>query len=104
MKVVWEKRMVLNVGRNDECPCGSMQKFKYCCIEKTGRPMMFGRPKGLKKPLTLFQRILVAQRNKTKGKLPPAPEVIQKYKMGKKPDGGSMDREIAKIVEEIDNG
>ncbi|MBL7073975.1 SEC-C domain-containing protein [candidate division KSB1 bacterium] len=22
---------ILNVGRNDPCPCGSGKKFKYCC-------------------------------------------------------------------------
>lgn len=29
----------MKLGRNDECPCGSGKKFKYCCkdrkIEKT---------------------------------------------------------------------
>jgi uncharacterized protein YecA (UPF0149 family) len=23
-----------DVGRNDDCPCGSGQKFKRCCIRK----------------------------------------------------------------------
>jgi preprotein translocase subunit SecA len=25
-------------GRNDPCPCGSGQKYKYCCIDKAGVP------------------------------------------------------------------
>lgn len=25
------------IGRNEACPCGSGQKYKYCCINKTLR-------------------------------------------------------------------
>ncbi|MGN6182458.1 MAG: SEC-C metal-binding domain-containing protein [Thermoanaerobaculia bacterium] len=25
------------VGRNEQCPCGSGQKFKRCCMEKLSR-------------------------------------------------------------------
>ena len=31
-----ENKMVI-VGRNDKCPCGSMRKFKKCCINKVNR-------------------------------------------------------------------
>jgi hypothetical protein len=26
--------MILHVGRNDPCPCGSGDKYKNCCITK----------------------------------------------------------------------
>lgn len=26
--------ILMSVGRNDPCPCGSGKKFKYCCIDK----------------------------------------------------------------------
>ena len=26
-----------NVGRNDDCPCGSERKFKHCCIVRAER-------------------------------------------------------------------
>lgn len=29
--------MFSNVGRNDECPCGSGKKYKKCCMNKTWR-------------------------------------------------------------------
>ncbi len=41
------------IGRNDDCPCGSGKKFKQCCIdhvEKKNRAdrdsTLFGSPKG----------------------------------------------------------
>lgn len=45
MKTVWKSNMsgamtVLDVGRNDDCPCGSHIKFKYCCIDSTGFPIL----------------------------------------------------------------
>jgi hypothetical protein len=27
------KRVYPKVNRNDDCPCGSKKKFKYCCIK-----------------------------------------------------------------------
>jgi hypothetical protein len=32
--VVTSPRMILHVGRNDPCPCGSGEKYKNCCIAK----------------------------------------------------------------------
>jgi hypothetical protein len=32
--VVTSPREVVQVGRNDPCPCGSGEKYKNCCIEK----------------------------------------------------------------------
>jgi hypothetical protein len=32
--VVTSPRTVLQIGRNDPCPCGSGQKYKNCCITK----------------------------------------------------------------------
>lgn len=32
--VVTGPRAVLQVGRNDPCPCGSGEKYKNCCINK----------------------------------------------------------------------
>jgi len=32
--VVTGPREVVQVGRNDPCPCGSGEKYKNCCIEK----------------------------------------------------------------------
>jgi hypothetical protein len=32
--VVTSPRSVLQVGRNDACPCGSGEKYKNCCITK----------------------------------------------------------------------
>ena len=28
------KRNVVNIGRNESCPCGSGKKYKVCCIDK----------------------------------------------------------------------
>jgi SEC-C motif len=28
-------RIILSVGRNDQCPCGSGKKFKHCCGKTT---------------------------------------------------------------------
>jgi len=38
------------IGRNDDCPCGSGRKFKYCC-GGNGRPMA-GKPPKKNKVLT----------------------------------------------------
>ncbi len=42
-----------DVGRNDDCPCGSGLKFKRCCIDRVERKSraerdsaLFGSPKG----------------------------------------------------------
>ena len=32
--VVTAPRRILQVGRNDPCPCGSGEKYKNCCIKK----------------------------------------------------------------------
>lgn len=32
--VVTAPRDVLEIGRNDLCPCGSGQKYKNCCVDK----------------------------------------------------------------------
>ena len=32
--VVTAPRRILQVGRNDSCPCGSGEKYKNCCIKK----------------------------------------------------------------------
>jgi hypothetical protein len=32
--VITSPREVVQVGRNDLCPCGSGEKYKNCCIEK----------------------------------------------------------------------
>ena len=33
--IIWKtRRKLVNVGRNDPCPCGSGKKYKRCCIEK----------------------------------------------------------------------
>jgi hypothetical protein len=57
--VVTGPRAVLEIGRNDPCPCGSGKKYKNCCIEKgdhflrkmakKGRPGLLGRLFGRKK-------------------------------------------------------
>jgi hypothetical protein len=31
-----EKELAEKLGRNDLCPCGSMKRFKRCCL-KSGR-------------------------------------------------------------------
>ncbi len=32
--VVTGPRSVMQIGRNDPCPCGSGEKYKNCCIKK----------------------------------------------------------------------
>ena len=32
--VVTSPRDVMEIGRNDPCPCGSKEKYKNCCITK----------------------------------------------------------------------
>ena len=32
--VITAPRDVIEIGRNDPCPCGSGKKYKSCCIEK----------------------------------------------------------------------
>jgi hypothetical protein len=55
MKTVWKNIVgmysIKDVGRNDQCPCGSLMKFKYCCIDKSGIPMLRCTGKKIKKPL-----------------------------------------------------
>ena len=29
-------RLVIKIGRNQPCPCGSGKKYKYCCLDKVG--------------------------------------------------------------------
>ena len=33
----------VQVGRNDECPCGSGRKYKHCCARKAGGMTTGGR-------------------------------------------------------------
>jgi hypothetical protein len=44
MKTVWKnqvnRRSIIDVGRNEACPCGSKMKFKYCCLDKIARPIL----------------------------------------------------------------
>lgn len=35
--VVTDPRKVMEIGRNDPCPCGSGKKYKDCCITKGDR-------------------------------------------------------------------
>jgi uncharacterized protein YecA (UPF0149 family) len=28
------RQCVMNIGRNDSCPCGSGKKYKKCCLGK----------------------------------------------------------------------
>jgi len=35
--VVTDPRKVMEIGRNDPCPCGSGKKYKECCIAKGDR-------------------------------------------------------------------
>ncbi len=37
--VVTNPREVMQVGRNEPCPCGSGEKYKNCCIDK-GDPFL----------------------------------------------------------------
>ena len=32
-KRIWDGK-INNIGRNDNCPCGSNKKYKKCCIDK----------------------------------------------------------------------
>ena len=32
--VVTGPRSVMQIGRNDPCPCGSGEKYKICCLKK----------------------------------------------------------------------
>ncbi len=32
--VITNPRGVMDIGRNDPCPCGSEQKYKNCCVTK----------------------------------------------------------------------
>jgi hypothetical protein len=49
MKTVWKdglnRRVVFDVGRNQDCPCGSKMKFKYCCLDNIQRPILRTRGK-----------------------------------------------------------
>ncbi len=39
-KNVQGQRFVKDIGRNDICLCGSKMKFKDCCIDKAGVPLL----------------------------------------------------------------
>lgn len=61
MKTAWRSKLsrvmtVMDVGRNDECPCGSKMKFKYCCIDKVQVPILRARPKSQVGLVKEFQR------------------------------------------------
>ncbi len=32
--VVTSPRAIMQIGRNDPCPCGSGEKYKNCCVTK----------------------------------------------------------------------
>lgn len=55
MKTIWKNNLgaieVKNVRRNDPCPCGSLMKFKYCCIDKAGKPILCTRGKRITKQI-----------------------------------------------------
>lgn len=59
MKIIWKmngQEYGLGLGRNDDCPCGSHIKFKYCCIddpEKCGILALQG-----KRHLVLSKRLI----------------------------------------------
>jgi len=55
MKTVWKnvfgRTAIIDVGRNQPCPCRSGKKFKKCCIDKvTLAPL---RPQGKKHMVTI---------------------------------------------------
>lgn len=50
-KNVQGTRFVKDIGRNEACFCGSKQKFKDCCIDKAGVPILRCRGKKIKKLL-----------------------------------------------------
>lgn len=57
MKLIWKvngRRYLLGVGRNEECPCGSHMKFKWCCIDKSELPALRRQSK---KPLDLSEHM-----------------------------------------------
>ena len=38
MKTIWKedrtgRNVMIDMGRNDECACGSKMKFKHCCMD-----------------------------------------------------------------------
>lgn len=55
MKTIWKNSFgaieVKDVRRNDPCPCGSLMKFKYCCIDKTDKPILRTRGKQITKQI-----------------------------------------------------
>lgn len=61
MKTLWKNNLnglvVLNIGRNEDCPCGSKIKFKYCCINKVDPPTL--RTKGKQKIKRIERGVLL---------------------------------------------
>jgi hypothetical protein len=48
MKLIWKanrRRYLIDIGRNDVCPCGSHMKLKYCCLDKLDAPYLKGQGK-----------------------------------------------------------
>lgn len=33
----------MNIGRNDPCPCGSGNKYKRCCLNRSGGMSLMGK-------------------------------------------------------------
>ena len=66
MKVVWKmnnKNYLLGLGRNDDCPCGSHQKFKFCCIDKiAGLPLLRGQ--AARRPVYMNAERMIARKVK----------------------------------------
>lgn len=51
----------MGLGRNDDCPCGSHQKFKFCCIDKIdGLPAL----RGQRKRYPVLSERLIARKTK----------------------------------------
>jgi hypothetical protein len=61
MKTLWKDRtgviMMFDVDRNEECPCGSKIKFKYCCIDRVTLPTI--RIKGKLKDKRIKKGVLL---------------------------------------------
>ncbi len=86
MKTVWKignSFTILNVGRNEECPCGSKMKFKYCCIDTVQRPILRCKVGAKIRVHSLWEKIQYSMRNKPKQKVPPPQELPDKYSVQK---------------------
>ena len=59
MKTIWKNFFgayeVKDIGRNDPCLCGSLMKFKYCCIDKADKPIL--RAQGKKKMIPFMEAL-----------------------------------------------